>query len=115
MIWGAPAWGRWFDLGRLPEGYAREGIPHDWFERAIETGNDHVTFYLRHFVMLIPGCLAIAWIRGEAAFALAPFIMAAVIVLAYESAWRVRPANPIIIAEVLTGLIWGIFINLASR
>ena len=35
---------------------------------------------------------------------------AALAVAAYEAAWRIRPANPIWIAELIVGALWGVLI-----
>lgn len=112
LLWRVGPWGRWFDLGRLPHNYARDG-DSSGFEAIIETvadGSDHVAFFYRQAVGLFPGLLiislALSDFRPVASFP----IMAAFIVLIYEACWRYRPQTPIPNAEILTGALWGCMI-----
>ena len=86
------------DLGRLPDDAT--GRPASWFEKIVEkvTPNDHAALGLRHVIFLLPAAVLVS-----------PYLIAGapLIVGLYEIAWRVRPQNPIVIAEILTGFAWG--------
>lgn len=106
FVWSWFAWGRWFDLGRLEDGFAREGKKPDPLERAIAAvsfGSDYVALFLRHCLALPVAYLS--WPYGLAF----PFVAVA----AYEVGWRVTPKKPIRTAEVLVGAAWGALIALA--
>lgn len=109
LFWGIWPWGRWFDLGRLPDSYARIARP-DPFERAIQAlafGSDHLALLFRH-VMATPGLmlvgLASGWPQGLQLGL--PLVVPVAITAAYELAWRLNPSNPIWLAELATGAIW---------
>lgn len=114
LVWGFPAWGRWFDLGRLPDGFARWDVKPDPFERiinAISFGNDHAALFGRHLLMILPGLallgflLGVGWLPTLAV----PFALAAL--LSYEAGWLYTPKSPIRTAELLTGGVWGLMIG----
>ncbi|SEG61143.1 hypothetical protein [Bosea lathyri] len=111
LLWGLFAWGRWFDLGRLPIDPFR---PIDALERAIGAvsgGSDHLALFLRH-VLILPGLALVGFVGGEPWLsAVAPFFAALVVAL-YEAAWRLSPTAPIILAEIGVGLLWGALILL---
>lgn len=87
LVWGVPAWGRIYDLGRLPGGQS-----------------DHLRFFAR-MLLAVPALLVFgSW----GAFLGLSF--AGLSVLAYELAWRWKPDNPIWIAELATGALWGALI-----
>lgn len=87
LLWAIPAWGYLQLLGRyVPGKYPTE---LECWLLDITRGNVHLAFLLRH----LP------------AGPLAPLI-----VVAYEACWRLHPANPIWIAELITGALWGVLI-----
>lgn len=114
LFWGLFAWGRWFDLGRMPDNFAREGVEPDPFESFIDMisfGSDHVALFFRHYLMILPGLLILGFALDNVnlAYLSLPFAVAAV--LAYELGWQAKERideefNPILIGEVLTGLLW---------
>lgn len=112
LMWGIPAWGRWFDLNRLPDGWQRDGEEPSTFEQWITDlagGRDHIAMFLRH-LCVIPGLALVAfglWSWWPLAFAL-PF--AALALGCYELGWRLTPAAPIRTAELFTGALWGVLI-----
>lgn len=113
LMWGAPAWGRWFDLERLPDGWARAGEDPNTYEQWIidlSGGNDHIAMFLRH-LMIVPGLLLVSfglWNLWPLAFAL-PF--AALALGCYELGWRLTPKAPIRTAELFSGALWGVLIG----
>jgi hypothetical protein len=56
----------------------------------------HLAFGLRH-AFILPLVVVQPW----------AVLFPAAAVGAYEAAWRVRPSNPIWLAELATGAIWG--------
>ena len=108
LAWALPAWSRWFDLGRLADDFNREGIkpsPFETFIERISFGSDYLAFLWRH-ALVVP---LLWWLVGPWALAF-PLVVLAV----YELAWRLRPRNPIILAELLTGALWGSFVLLGA-
>lgn len=98
FVWGLLPWGHLIGLGRFAP-----DRPLSELERVllgITGGNVHAAFALRHAVavpFILPfGLLALTF----------PFVAVA----AYETAWRIRPANPIWIAELIVGALWGALI-----
>lgn len=98
FVWGLLPWGHLIGLGRFAPDRPLSGL-----ERVLlggTGGNVHVAFGLRHAVaipFLFPfGLLALTF----------PFAAVA----AYEAAWRIRPANPIWVAELAVGALWGALI-----
>jgi hypothetical protein len=113
LVWASGPWGRWFDLGRLSPDYNRPGIPLNLYERAIQAvagTSDHRCLALRHMVGAFPGFTALALLEGVPLAAGLAIPFGLVVMAFYETAWRVRPSEPIIVAEVLTGLLWGAII-----
>lgn len=112
LIWGSPAWGRWFDLGRLPDGYARndDGSKFEQWITELAAGHDHIAFFLRQLI-IVPGLWLVGFGLGSwwpLIFAL-PFALA--VLGAYELGWRVSPKAPIRTAELFTGALWGVLIG----
>jgi hypothetical protein len=98
LLWRLPAWGFFFGLGRLKP-LDRDPSQYERVLLRISGGNVHLAFTLRHCLML-PLAIVQPW-----AFAF-PVLATA----AYEVAWRVKPSKPIIVAEILTGALWGALI-----
>lgn len=86
--WGIPAWGRIYDLGRMPGG-----------------SSDHMRFFLRMLLAAPLPALAFGWWG-----ALLGLLFAGLALAAYELAWRWRPHNPIWLAELMVGALWGVLI-----
>ncbi|MFC0282396.1 hypothetical protein ACFFJB_01985 [Camelimonas abortus] len=83
-----------------------------WFEAMLldwSRGRIPLAFWARNLLAL-PAFAGIALVYGSAWPALLAFPFAALIVVAYEAAWRLRPHNPIWLAEALTGALWGLAI-----
>ena len=103
--WRSIEHGRWFDLHRLPDGYAREGKKRTPFEKVAEGvsfGSDHVALFWRH-ITILPGLALIAWLTSEWWFvALAP-AFALLTVGAYEIGHRVAPTGGSSIGQQLVG------------
>ena len=99
LVWGIPSWGHWFDLGRMPP-LDRKPDPVGRVIESVSFGSDHLAMLWRH-ALAVP---LLGWMAGPWAL-LCPLAVVAV----YEAAWRVRPSNPIIVAELLTGAVWGLF------
>lgn len=107
FVWSLMPWGRWFDLGRLPDDFGRENKPPDAFERVINKisfGNDHVALLLRHSL-----ALPVAYFVWPWGLLFPPLALAA-----YEIGWLVTPKAPILTAELLTGALWGALIYLGG-
>lgn len=83
LVWGVPAWGTIYDLGRLGG------------------SNDHLRFFAR-MLLAVPVLLVFGWWG-----ALLGVLFAGLSLAAYELAWRWRPSNPIWLAELATGALWG--------
>lgn len=115
LAWATPAWGRWFTCGRQPREIS--GAPAQW-EAWIETLAgwitqerriaDHLCLAMRNAVCLLPVLFVapLAW----------P-IMLAGMAASYEIAWRIWRKNEnnraIDVAEIATGLFWGLAIVLS--
>lgn len=110
LIWAAPAWGRWYDLGRLP---ALTDRKPDAFEAGIEFlagDRDHAALWLRFAVTLAPGLAVVGLSIGEPAVALAALPMAVLMLAVYEASWRFAGWYAIPVAELLAGAVWGLLI-----
>jgi len=115
LIWGTPGWGRWFDLGRMPKDFNREGIepsPLEVFINMISFGSDHVALFFRHFLMIVPGLLILGYSLNQVNLVAISVLFGAWVVLSYEIGWQVQEnvnkrINPILIGELLTGAVWG--------
>ena len=89
--WATPPWGYLQLLGRPVDGKRPE--PFEAFLLRIARGNVYLAFTLRHSL----------------AGPLAPFIVAG-----YELGWRLSPGAPIIVGEVIAGMLWGLMIVLVN-
>jgi hypothetical protein len=71
---------------------------------AVSFGSDHLALLVRHSV----GVPLIWWFAGPWSLAF-PFL----VVAAYEASWRASPFYAIVVAELITGAIWGLYIVLS--
>lgn len=107
LTWGIPPWGRLYDLHRLDGIDTRPPSAFERFLLEVTGGSDHLAFFLRHLITILPGAILIAaWLGNPFVIALG-FIMAGALVLAYEAAWTLHERNPIWVAEIIGGGIWG--------
>lgn len=98
LVWGAPAWGYLQLLGRPVPGKGPSRVEAALLR--VAGGRVHVALMLRHSFavpLLLP-------------FGILPVAFPILAVAAYEAAWRIRPANPIWIAELAVGALWGALI-----
>ena len=100
LAWGWLSWGHWFDLGRMAT------LPRSktQFEQAIESisfGSDHVAFFWR-MCIASPFLSYFGWVYA--------LIFPLACVAIYEASWRVWRDNPIPKAELITGILWGMFL-----
>lgn len=117
LAWSAPAWGRWFDLGRgsNADPLSTSEVCVEWVAARLPTlglHSDYVCLWVRH--MLVLPCLgAVAVLAGSWWLpALAP-VFAALTVVAYEIGRSQAFVKPLAIAELLTGCLWGAMLVLA--
>ena len=112
LIWAIPPWGLWFDVGRLVDTHTPfEDGAAGVFERAIATvsfGSDHFAFFLRNLVIFAGLAPLVPWPLAAGI----SLIFAAAVVGIYEAAWRFHRRNPIWLAELATGALWGLIIIL---
>jgi len=128
-LWGLRGWGRWYDLGRLPEGYARPGPAAPWsFEWCIEhlaeplpllgggLHKDHWCLILRH-LLIVPALCIPAYTVGPVWIWLTGGMAAGLIVTGYEVGWQLYERGytrePTGIGEWLAGAVWGVLISAA--
>jgi len=108
LVWGAGPWGYLIYVARPSNGKTPTRLER--FLLDATGGNVHLALFCR-MCFCLPGFMALAWWHG--AFwlvALAP-AFAALATAAYEAAWRIRPSNPIWIAELIVGALWGVLIT----
>lgn len=100
LISNIGAWGRWFDLGRLPDDFVTRNP--NWLEKIIgKLPNDHLRFLVRHYLFMIPAIILISPIF---------IFLPPLIVLAYEIGWRYHGTGKAIrTGEAITGSLWGLF------
>jgi hypothetical protein len=107
LVWGMPPWGHLIGLGRFAPD--RNVTPSErWLLRVCE-GSEHLAFFLRNLAIL-PGLLLVAILVDAVPLVAAGIIAAGLIVAVYEAAWRLNPRNPIWLAEIATGALWGALI-----
>ncbi|WP_276199055.1 hypothetical protein [Chelatococcus sp. XZ-Ab1] len=105
FVWAVGPWGHLIGLGRFAPDRPASSLEAVLIEMA--AGNVHVALGLRHLFAL-PGLMLAAAITGELLLGVAAALaFSALATGAYEIAWRLRPSNPIIVAELLTGALWG--------
>jgi hypothetical protein len=112
FTWGVGPWARWFHLGRLPFGYAREHIPPSLYEAVVwylSGGSYHVAMFIRHLNVL-PGLILIGYVLNRPRLWWFAPVLSIAIVGAYEFAWQIAPEQAIFVAELCVGMIWGVLI-----
>ena len=116
LHWGAYSWGRWFDMDSLPVGWNREGDEPSTFEKAIESisfGSKRLAMFWRMAFGILPIGMALSWVCGWG-WLLAIPVFAFFGALAYQIAVWIRKGKDFIpLAEILTGVVWGILLVLA--
>ena len=108
FVWAVGPWGHLIGLGRFAPDRPATSLELVLIEMA--AGNVHVALGLRHLFAL-PGLMLAAAITGELLLGVAAALaFSALAVAAYEAAWRLHPANPVWIAELIVGAAWGLVI-----
>ncbi|MFD2248969.1 hypothetical protein FHS82_001086 [Pseudochelatococcus lubricantis] len=107
LVWAVPAWGHLFGLGRYAPDREVDALSAALIE--IAAGHVHVAFFLRH-LLVVPGLALVSLASGSWWPVGAAIPAAALFVLAYEGAWRWAPRQPILVAELIVGALWGILI-----
>lgn len=109
LTWALTGWGRWFDLGRMPP-LTRERSALERAIEAISFGSDHIALFWRH-MLITPGLALISYLTLNPLYLAAAPLIALAFVLCYEIAWRVDPrGEPIRLAELIVGALWGVLI-----
>ena len=110
-VWRIPAWGRWIDLGTMPDDFNREDEEPSWYEAIINRlsfGYDAVALFWRHFLTLIPGFVALYMVSASL-YVWAMPVFAFLLMSAY--AWAKGILYPkheyIWLAELVSGVLWG--------
>lgn len=113
--WRLWPWGRWIYMDRQQIGYGRTEQPN-LFEKAIESisfGKARVAMLWRMQFGILP-LLALSLFcqsfNKQCQMPIHVVLFAFTLWLSYEMAWRVKPANPIPLAEYAAGALWGFMI-----
>lgn len=110
LAWSAPAWGRWFDLGRGSNAdplSATEAVV-EWLAARLPTLGlhpDYVCLWVRHMAVL-PCLVAVALLGGPGWLPVLAPLFAGLVVLSYEIGRRQSFVKPLAVAEILAGLPW---------
>lgn len=118
LVWGSWPWGRFVTLGRLPFEYARQGVPIKPYEKAVLAiggENPQARLMAGDGIALFPGFVAIALVSHGWLLLLWP-AMTIAITIAFEFGWQAfptKPDYPVIVGQMMTGLLWGVLILLA--
>lgn len=105
--WAVPAWGHLYGLGRYAPDREVDSLSAALLE--VVGGNVHAAFFLRH-LFILPGLFLVAFLTGSIWPFGAAVPAAALFVASYEAAWRWAPRQPILVAELITGALWGAMI-----
>lgn len=97
FVWGVYAWGRWFDLGNMPE-LTRPIKPLERVIERISFGSDYIAFGARM-------AFASPFLAYFGLVYVLLFPLACVVI--YEVSWRLWCDNPIPKAELIIGVLWG--------
>lgn len=105
FVWAVGPWGHLIGLGRFAPDRPASGLETALIELA--AGNAHLALGLRHLFAL-PGLMIAAAVSRELLLGVpGALAFAAFATGSYELSWRLRPSNPIIVAELATGALWG--------
>lgn len=117
LFWRLWEWGRWIDLGSLPNDHNREGVELTVLERLITSvsfGSDSVALIWRH-MLLVPAL----WIFYQFGGSVELLILAPGFALAFASAYVVakyiNSTDYVWMAEIAVGFLWALLIDMASR
>lgn len=112
--WASLSWGRWFTFGRIPA--PREiNIFERWvefFPRKITTSPywlDFFSFFIRNNITLLPLILSY-FIFNNIVILYAIPVLSLLIVILYSLSWKFSLKHPILIAEILVGILWGLLL-----
>lgn len=113
LIWGLPAWGKWFDFNRIDD-YREAYRWEEWVDR-IAANKDGLAFFIRQ-ALVMPCFIALATLAGSWTPVLIGVMLMAMITSSYAMAWFINDwgwtKQPITVAELLAGASWGIAIQL---
>lgn len=115
LIWAAPGWGLWFDLGANDD--ADDHRRDDWFVRIIDTlsfEHDYVALFFRFAIMLVPVCVALGYfdyLTWQSAGA-----GCAMFSIALVGCYHVGKRSPLgnTLSELLAGAAWWLAIGLVA-
>lgn len=120
--------GRWYDLGRAPVDFARDGPPtltNDTLSFLIEApvkllfergswAFDATCLFLVKFAVVLG--FAVVWYAGGMSYpVLWALALAAVSLIGYEIGWRVNPNWFALIGEIIHGGAWGVILYLVTK
>lgn len=110
LFWGIWPWGHLYSIGRLSaEQMGREISDLEAMLLNWVSDNYFWAFVLRHLFVL-PGLILAVVFGGPFYLLILAPIFAVLAAQAYELAWRHHPTNPIWVAELLTGALWGVLL-----
>ncbi len=114
LLWGLPGWGHLFGLGRH-EPRDREPSWLEWRCLWMAEYQPHIAFMYRHALAIIPLEWALSYVngRGFTVVNLSAALFPTLAVVCYEIGWQLwerdKSRQPILIAELLTGCVWGVY------
>lgn len=125
ILWAIAPWGFWFDLGRLQFEPDRAQGKYELFIEDISLkimkmfglktfrAQDTICMILRH-LNIVPAMLIVSLVASNFLYLIVSIPLAFVIVACYEFSWILwengKVDNPIEIAEILVGVLWGLLI-----
>jgi len=107
LLWGTAGWSHLYGLGRHVPDRPPSRLEATLLE--LSGGSVHLALWLR-MLFCLPAFVGAGWWVGEPLAMLLALPFAGAAVAAYEVAWRVHSANPIWIAELVVGALWGVVI-----
>lgn len=107
-VWCSFSWSRWItQIGGVTSPAYGQGRPTYWDEAMIERisfGSPHLAMVNRAALFLVPLAIAL-FLLGAVWWPLV--IIVAVFLPAFMIAWRVHPADPFMVGELIVGASWG--------